>query len=448
MVVLIVLAALGYTLTSRVAAQRHRDHYVIDYTSACYARDSAIKYALTALQDLNDLRLISRPNEPDFSDLFAMSEPDYRLVLEQWAAEIEKKQLEMAYQARFRRDDDIWGFNKPREEREIEDIWGFDEPNDKNDINDRNSIEPNAGEANVPEPNAWGKNALEPNIVDPNLLTIPGPYGPPWPLVTEPVEFEIGSANVKIEIEDENAKFPAGWAVVDDKNIQREADASVETFCEWMGMTPQEIDSLKEQMEQVRLVRPFKVVFDPVTQRVPVQPAAAAGRRRGTRRPRVIYKTVTIPPTEQLIKQTRDFSRLFHSSVINTDILARPTIISEKRKESALKYMSLWGITQVNVNTAPRNVLESALVFGGEAQRIADEIIKKRRVKPFENFEDVTKELFSYSDKVEKCRPYLATTSSVFTIRITAASGAAKASAVIVVYKAEGKIEKVMVMCG
>ena len=55
MVVLLVLATLGYTLASRVAAQRHRDNYIIDYTNACYARDSAIKYALAALEDMNNI---------------------------------------------------------------------------------------------------------------------------------------------------------------------------------------------------------------------------------------------------------------------------------------------------------------------------------------------------------------------------------------------------------
>ena len=94
MVVLIILAILGYTLSSRVAAQRHRDNFIIDYTAACYARDSALKYTMSAFDDFNNFVLISRPNEPDFSDLFAMSEPDYRKMLEDWAADIMKKRLE------------------------------------------------------------------------------------------------------------------------------------------------------------------------------------------------------------------------------------------------------------------------------------------------------------------------------------------------------------------
>ncbi len=99
MVVLLVLATLGYTLASRVASQRHRDSYIIDYTNACYARDSALKYALAALEDLNNVKLISRPNEnePDFSDLFHLSEQEYGQLLEQWAVELAKNQSSRQY---------------------------------------------------------------------------------------------------------------------------------------------------------------------------------------------------------------------------------------------------------------------------------------------------------------------------------------------------------------
>jgi type II secretory pathway component PulK len=149
-----------------------------------------------------------------------------------------------------------------------------------------------------------------------------------------------------------------------------------------------------------------------------------------------------------MVKQTKDFSKLFHSSLLDTQMLAAPTIISEDRKESALKYMGLWGTTQVNINSAPRNVLEAAFTFGGDADKIADEIIKERREKTFASIDELKKELFSFSDSIEKSRPYITTTSSVFSIHVTASSGVAKASAIIVVLKNGGKIERVAIMCG
>ncbi|MHC4703677.1 MAG: hypothetical protein ACYTFQ_24215, partial [Planctomycetota bacterium] len=83
LVLLVVLSTLGYTLSSRVAAQRHRNQYIIDYSKARYGCDSAVRYALATLEEL-DPQLISRPNEPDFSDLFALDDIEYNELLAQW----------------------------------------------------------------------------------------------------------------------------------------------------------------------------------------------------------------------------------------------------------------------------------------------------------------------------------------------------------------------------
>ena len=183
-------------------------------------------------------------------------------------------------------------------------------------------------------------------------------------------------------------------------------------------------------------------------QRTPVTTPGPTPTKRGARTQRVVYRTINVSQAELSIKQTKEFSKLFHSSLLDVQMLAAPTIISEDRKESALKYMGLWGTTQVNINSAPRNVLEAAFTFGGDADKIADEIIKKRREKPFAGIDELKKELFGFSDSIEKSRPYIATTSSIFAIRVTASSGVAKASAIVVVLKDGGKIERVAIVCG
>ena len=411
MLVLLVLATLGYTLASRVASQRHRDSYIIDYTNACYARDSALKYALAALEDLNDLKLISRPNEPDFSDLFHLSEEEYSQLIEQWAMELAKKQSE-------------------------------------GESNDGNTPPPlSVLEAN----DSNGKHTADSNLAEPNdsnNIKIRGPYGPSWPFVTEPVEFDIGSTHIKIETEDENAKYPAGWAIIDNEKVQRESQAGMQTFFEWMGYDSDRIKTVGDQLKQIASIKPFKVEFKPVVQRVPITTEVQNPARRGAKTKRTVYKTAEVSPTESMVVQTRDFSELFHSSLLDLQILAEPTIISETRKESAMKYMGLWGATQVNINSAPRNVLEAAFTFGGDAQQIADGIIQKRREKPFADIDAVKKELFQFSDSIEKCKPYITTSSNVFSIHVTAASGVAKVSAVVVVMKNGGKIQKVAVLSG
>ncbi len=420
MVVLVVLATIGYTMTARVSAQRHRDNYVIDYTNACYARDSAIKYALASLQDMNSVKFISRPNEPDFSDIFSMDSQKYRDMVEKWADEHPKELAELLGIADTQPESMIPGDDNTN---------GILSAREGNDSNGEYAADSNQ------------------NMDIVNMLKVRGPYGPPWPFATEPVEFQIGSTTVKIEIEDENAKYPVGWAIIDNENVQREARAGLATFCEWMGFSSDQIDSVREQLKQISSIKSFKVEFKPVVQRTPVTTPVPTQARRA-RAQRVVYKTTNVSQAELMSRQAKDFSKLFHSSLLDLQMLAAPTVVSEDRKESALKYMGLWGTTQVNINSAPRNVLEAAFTFGGDADRIADGIIQRRREKAFESIDELKKELFRFSTSIDKSGPYITTTSSVFSIRVTASSGAAKASAVVVVLKEGGKVERVAIVCG
>ena len=396
LVLLVVLSTLAYTLSIRLAAQRHRNRFIMDYQTARYGCDSAAKYALAVLADINS-PLVDRADEPDFSDLFALSEAEYEELL---AGRIAKGNFDGAIAPGL-----------------IADTSSVRNANDANDANDVSG----AADFN-----------------DPNLLTIRGPYGPAWPFVTEPVEFEIGSAAVRIEIEDENAKYPLGWTVLADEKARREIQAGFKTFCEWMELTHEQIDSLKQQLNEIGEIKPFKLNFKPITVIEQKKVTTKSRRGRKTTRTKKIKKTVA-PYTVHFA----DFAKLFHSSLIDTEMLARPTIISESRKESPLKYMGVWGSSKVNINTAPRQVLEAALAFGGNADKIAEEIIQRRRQKAFTDIKDLKKELFRYSDSIDKCERYITTASSFFTIKVTAVSGLAKATTVIAVMKDGKKIQPI-----
>ncbi len=404
LVLLVVLSTLGYTLSTRVAAQRHRDQYIIDYSSARYGCDSAVRYALATLEDI-DPTLISRPNEPDFSDLFCLSEAEYQEILEQWSIE-----------------------NQPTTSNGGK---SFNNMIDITDVDDISSDE-------------FGLNGFDSY----GSLTIPGPYGPPWPFVTQPVEFEVGSAKVRIEIEDENAKYPLGWALLNDGKVKREAEAGFDTFCEMTGLDTEQIDALKTELNDIGQIKMFAVEFKPITRtvRTPITTTTSKSSTSKTPRARVTRKTVQVD--EQISEQTTHFAELFHSSLIDTEALAVPTILSSSRKESALKYMGMWGSMKVNVNTAPRHVLEAAFIFGGDDVKIAEEIIQRRRIEPFADIQDLKTELFRYSDSIGRCENYITTVSRFFTIRVTAVSGVAKASSVIAITKDGEKVKRIAVING
>lgn len=410
LVILVILATLGYTLTVRVAARRHRDQYLIDYSIAKHACASGLKYALVSMKDL-EVQLISRPNEPDFSDVFALPEPQYQELLAQMALKLADG-------------------NFPNVDFG-EDVTGA------GDINDLNDVDPNEAFSSNPKP-----------------PEIPGPYGAPWPLVTEPVEFEIGSAKVKIEVEDENAKYPLGWAMLEDEKLKAEAAVGLTTFCEWMGYTAAEIDSVSADLAKIREVRPFKVEFKPQTEAVapPASLRSRASRSSSTRgrtpaRPTVRRKTISV--SDQVNQQNKEFATLFHSSMIDADLLARPSVVSDSRRESAMKYLGLWATRHVNINTAPRHVLEAALAFGSiaDAPKIADAIIQQRKVNPVADVNELKRTILGYSDSIDDCKDFITTTSTVFTIRVTAVSGVAKATAMAAVSKEGDKIQQIAVIC-
>ena len=399
LVILVILATLGYTVTARVATRRHRDQYVIDRGQARHASASALKCALMMIPQL-DPQLIGRPNEADFSDVFAMNELEYQEFL----AEYKRK---LAAEAEW----------AAQEEDDQADMNGVDEVNDVNDT------------------------GLE-------SLTIPGPYGPPWPFVVEPLECEIGSAKVRIEIEDENAKYPLHWAIVADEQWKALADVGFVTFCEWMGYTATEIGGLREDLARLAEIRPFQLEFKPMA--APAQSPASL-RRRTSRAAsaaaarRTAVRRRVISPADQMEQQTADFAKLFHSSLIDADLLARPSIVSDDRNESAMKYLGLWATGQVNVNTAPRHVLEAALMLGSaaDAPQIAEEIIRQRQVKPFASIDELKNGVLRYAASIEKCKAFLTTTSSVLTIRVTAFSGSAKSTIVAAVRKEGDNVKQI-----
>lgn len=377
LVLLVVLAALAYTVTSRVAAYRHRTRYLVDHARARYARDSALRLSATAVEALN-LSLISRPNEPDFSDLFRMSDDEIEELLRKHRADQEQTQGRTA----------------------------------------------SAGaDANTSDP--WA------DLLDGRPEVVPGPYGPPWPLVSEPIEFEIDTVQVRIEIEDENAKYPLGWMLLEEPALQRPANAGFETFCEWMGWTPGEIAAVKEQLTQVAEVTSFKLQ---PTQAGAAAAAASRGRAAaqapartaGTATPR----QTSARPVSAAERQGSDLGRLVHSSLLDHDLLSRPTMASDQRQESVARYLGLWGSSQVNVNTAPRHVLEAALAFVGDAGPIADALIRERKIQPFRDLGDLRKRVTRYADALEKGSPYITFASTTFTVRITAVCGSARSRVV------------------
>jgi hypothetical protein len=419
MVILVVLVVLGYRVTGQIAAQRHRLQYEIDYVKARYACDSALKFTLARVETLVP-SLVARPNEPDFSTVFNMDEEAYLEMLAAYQAELIDQGLLFVEDPMLADED----FNLA------------EEANDANEFDD-----------------------LDNPLADPEAsnVFVRGPYGPEWPLVIPPIEFEVGEAQVRIEIEDENAKYPLPWLLVKDSPQGMEIEAGFEAFLEWMGYPLTDILDIKEQVATIGALRPYTLEFKapaPTPQDAknanPVRRAPTQGRitRPTTSKAKTVPKPLS--PAEQAARQSADVSRLLNSSLLDIELLRRPSLESDTRQESALKYIGLWGANKVNINTAPRHVLESAFMFGGHTKAIAlaDAVIDRRRLEPIGDLEELKKLLLGSADAIEKCQDYITMASTHFTVRIHVSSGVAHTRAVMAVTKEGDKVRKLAVISG
>ena len=431
LIVLVVLTTVVYALSLRLAAFKHRQQYLIDYQNARYASDSAVKYALATIQEI-DLKLIPRQDEPDFSDLFTMNQAEYETFLSNWAIQIAEKQAfeELSSQS---------GTQIPTSSEEMS-----------------NPLETLTENLQTTDPNTSVEEQLQAlteefyYLPDPNTIFVPGPYGPAWPLITEPAEFSLGQAKVTISIEDENAKMPLTWVLTKDKNIDTPAQAALETFCEWMQMDTDEISDLQTQLEEIKQKKQFtlnpKKTATATTKKTTPTTTRSSTRSRRTSRTRRTTSSRTTKKARSPLANTTDFARLFHSAMLDSEKLAWALPNTGTRTEAPIKYLALWGSDKVNINTAPRHVLEAAFTFGGQESEIADEIIKVRKEKPFKNVDELRNNLYQYADSIEKVKPYITTASNFLTIKITAYSGNAKASAVAAVVKTGKKVDKIAVI--
>jgi type II secretory pathway component PulK len=437
LMVLVVLTAMTTALSLQIKQTKRRVLYRIDYQRARYACDSALKYLFSVLPE-QQYRVQPREGLPDFSDLFWLPEEDYAAYLQAWLDTAEDDKIQQVL--------DLSGLTEetemPEQELSLAEILS-------------------AFVQRLSDPNADTQTIPEEEPIDPLKLVVPGPYGPPWPLVSKPIELKFGQADVTIEIEDENAKMPLGWAVSSNKI----AKAALTTFCEWMSMTAEEIEELHQQCAAIQEQKIFVIDPQPIliksriasSARQTAQFASRTSTFRTSRRvpgqPAPSTQTSAAAQTTDVLRpaiaHAADFGKLFHSSLLDLEGLGRSRIETGQRNESPLKYLALWGSQEVNINTAPRQVLEAAFTLAAEdPKKLADAVIEQRRIKPFRTLQELEQLVPEEANRIRAAAPYLTTQSVFFQIRILSRCGNARCAAAAAVFKDQKKIETLAVLYG
>ncbi|AQT69642.1 Type II secretory pathway, component PulK [Anaerohalosphaera lusitana] len=411
LLVLVLASTAVYTIGSRMSTHRHREQYVIDYQNARYAADSAMKYALATVGEMDfELRQSEYATEFwDFSDLFQLNEEEYKQLQLYLAANPE---LMFDKSDIYKKGTKLNDLKKSGEFKTIDEFFeraDYDNP-----------------------------------AVDPNTVTVPGPYGPEWPYVTDPMEIEIGDATVKIEIEDENAKMPIMWPTIKDEEYRRQAKDSFDIFCGYMGLSWEDVDLLEKQLDTVAEYKEFKPSTKPTATEKPVKQTSrpsqpnARDRRRNT-----ANRSRTVTRRRSATADAGDFARLLHGSIVDLEKLAEPIDNTGDRYVAPLKYLAVWGSQKVNINTAPRHVLEAAFAFGGSPAEVTEAVIQERKQQPFKDIEDFETRMYGFSDIIRRTKPFITTQSKFFSIKVTAERGNARTVSVATVVKDDKKVSTV-----
>lgn len=441
LIVLVVLSVVTATLAVRVGQVRQRQQYMMDYQKARYGLDSAMKYAMTVLPE-KKFQLVDRNDAPDFSDLFWLDREQYLSYIDAWAAGSEPEKIK-----KYLKNLDV-PESEILEKKASQSLFGqllskyIDQDEPEIDLND-----PNVGIDEFME------------YFDPNQIIVPGPYGPAWPNVIEPVTLEIGECQVTIAIEDESAKMPLSWLVTNNLSANKQAKTALQTFADWMEVSEDTTSELVEQLEILSEEKVFQLSYStvllPVEKTTPAKPAVSpTSRTRVSSRRRALPQRAaqSQPSTQSKVRaevaHAADFAKLFHSSLLNIEPLAVPQKDKAFEKESALKYMALWGSQRININTAPRQVLQAAFTFGGSPHEIADEVILARKKKPIKSIAQLKSALPSYSSSIDRAAPYIDTESKFFSVRVTSRCGKAKASSVAAVIKEGKQMERLVMLYG
>lgn len=442
LVVLVVLSVTTTILAVRVAQVRQRQRYIMDYQKARYGLDSAMKYILAVMPE-KTISLADRKDAPDFSDLFWLTREQYLNYISAWAETAEPEQIKKYLKPAKETEEAISEDASSLFAKLIAKMMGKDEQTDPNS--------PNRDES-----------AQDVTYVDPEQIVVPGPYGPPWPNVIEPIELNIGDSRITITIEDENAKMPLSWAVTSNINVNKQARAAMLNFSELMMMDEQTVENLFTELNELGKRKLFQLnptaVMLTVQTAQPQQAQTQAQSRQFTTSRTTQRRTATQPavqPPQQTQQQARpavghaaDFAKLFHSSLLDLETLSVPLPDKAFDDESPMKYLALWGSQRINVNTAPRQVLEAAFTFGGSPEEIADKIIRLRREKPFKTIADLRDQMFGDLNAIDRAAPYIDVKSNFFSIRITSRCGSARTSAVAAVIKEGKQMERLIILYG
>jgi type II secretory pathway component PulK len=228
----------------------------------------------------------------------------------------------------------------------------------------------------------------EPATEDPNLLAemdLPpledAESQEEWPsFVLLKKTIEIGSVKVDMEIHDENAKWPLYWLARSpfESGSTTKAAQSFRNYTRTLGVSALDSRNVIKQVQQ--LARPLKL-----PEKAPVIIQKSSARSRLTRRPARIQYAQKVRERLDRNKTMAVFAAQWYQKLkedpqfepYREDLVDLPGTFAD--------YISMWGTFEINVNTAPEELIYHTFANVGLTAKQAQAIVDRRNQKPFTN---------------------------------------------------------------
>lgn len=315
------------------------------------------------------------------------------------------------------------------------------DPNGTSDQLDTAASDPNDPNKPLPDPNKTAETTVKPE----------------WPpYVIDRQTMDIGEAKVTIEIHDENAKWPLLWVLRPPyKTGARESlgDALQDwaRACGADSILGVQTLRLAETVGSGLDLPPAEYEIDPnnASSGANSQNQTSSSRRKGRSRNR---KRTTY--SQQMAEQEKRhqmmgvFAELWHDQLRRNLDYKDLTKHLRDQDYAYADSLSSWGASQININTAPPDLL--ADIFGplGLTKDMANVIAEKRKTQPFNNPAELSDTISLNTQQVEAISRLCVVETDTYSVHVIAQLGRAQYHLQGGLYAHRGKIKNLAVIPG
>ncbi len=248
----------------------------------------------------------------------------------------------------------------------------------------------------------------------------------------------IGEAEVEIEVQDENAKWPVLW-LLRSPYRSRSAQREFSDFAESMGI--KSTDAYRAYTYIMKIGHQLDRNLPQAERQVVVDDRRVSGNSRyqNVRRFRSFQRQML--DEKQRRETMGEFAQRWQRTLVDTEELAPLREPLPDRGYAFNDLVGIWGNNLVNINTASAEVLFTAFKPVGLTKAGAESIVEYRQTTPFRQPTDLAQVGGLQKEVVERMRDLCVVRSDSFSVHVTARLGRTTYHLIGSVYDFKGRVK-------